>query len=115
VEGCVRETFGAAVAQWQASAAADAGVRRSLRTIAADEARHAALSWRAAGWLEKSLSPSEREDVVRARAQAVEKLRLEAQAAPPDEVVRIAGVPVREHAVALVDALNARLWSDSTS
>ena len=41
VEGCVRETFGALVALWQSTHAHDAGVRRAMAGIAADEARHA--------------------------------------------------------------------------
>ena len=36
-EGCVRETFGALVAEWQAAHAEDAGVRREMASIAADE------------------------------------------------------------------------------
>ena len=50
VEGCVRETFGAMVAMWQAREAKDPELRRVFRVIARDEARHAALAFRVAGW-----------------------------------------------------------------
>ena len=37
VEGCVRETFGALLASWQASHARDEAVARSMRRVAAEE------------------------------------------------------------------------------
>ena len=54
-EGCVRETFGAALVAVQADRATDPRVRALMRGIAADELRHAALSWRIARWLEARL------------------------------------------------------------
>ncbi|MFO0630768.1 MAG: hypothetical protein U0325_34790 [Polyangiales bacterium] len=50
VEGCVRETFGALVATWQARASNDPAVARELAAVADDETRHAELSWRLADW-----------------------------------------------------------------
>src|SRR5205823_2406284 len=50
VEGCVRETFGALVAKWQADHAGDAEVATAMERIARDESDHAALSWAIAGW-----------------------------------------------------------------
>ena len=41
VEGCVRETFGALIASWQAEHARDPGIKRLMRSIARDETRHA--------------------------------------------------------------------------
>ena len=49
-EGCVGETIGAALATEQLSRATDVEVRRILARIARDEARHAELAWRFAGW-----------------------------------------------------------------
>ncbi len=54
-EGCVRETFGALLATYQAEHATDPQVRRTMRRIARDEARHAALAWRIANWAENRL------------------------------------------------------------
>lgn len=50
VEGCARETFGALLATWQASRIDDPELAETLRTIAEDETRHAALSWSIARW-----------------------------------------------------------------
>ena len=49
-EGCVGETVGAALAAASAAAASDPSARADLMVIAADEARHAALSWRVVAW-----------------------------------------------------------------
>lgn len=50
VEGCVLETFGALVGMAQAELAADVDVRRVMRTVAADEARHGELAWAVHAW-----------------------------------------------------------------
>ncbi|HVY48495.1 MAG TPA: ferritin-like domain-containing protein, partial [Minicystis sp.] len=49
-EGCVGETVSAIVAAEQLAAATDPAVRAVLTEIAADEARHAELAWRAVAW-----------------------------------------------------------------
>ncbi|WP_163990630.1 ferritin-like domain-containing protein [Pyxidicoccus caerfyrddinensis] len=111
VEGCVRETFGALVAHHQALHARDAEVRGAMARIAADETRHAELSWAIDGWAWERLSASEREALLAARREAVEKLRAEV-AAPLDEaLVTEAGMPAPEVAAALVDTLAAQLWA----
>jgi hypothetical protein len=109
-EGCVRETFGAAVTEWQARTAGDPGVRRAMRHIARDEARHAALAWRTHAWLDATLSASARHRVADARGQAVEALRVEIAVAAPRDHVRIAGMPTAAQASAMVDALRRGLW-----
>jgi hypothetical protein len=76
-EGCVRETFGVALASMQAAGATDRGVMRMMRGIARDELRHAALSWRVAGWLEGRLDTRGRSRVQHARRAAVEALACE--------------------------------------
>ncbi|MCY1008004.1 hypothetical protein OV079_21085 [Nannocystis pusilla] len=63
VEGCVRETFGALVARYQASVAADEPLRRLFAAIAEDELDHAALAWDVATWLNGQL-----DEAARARA-----------------------------------------------
>lgn len=50
-EGCVAETIAATEAAIAAARAEDPTVRRVLARIADDEARHAALAWRAAKWI----------------------------------------------------------------
>ena len=68
-EGCVCETFGAALAAWQAQWAEDRAVRRAMRAIARDEAEHAALGW--------AVPPDAVERVDQARTRALESVRVE--------------------------------------
>jgi hypothetical protein len=56
VEGCVHETFGAALAMAQSMAAPDPRLRTAMRQIARDEMRHAELAWSVAEWLEGRLT-----------------------------------------------------------
>jgi len=49
-EGCINEVIAAVQASVAAELCADPEVRGVLATIAADEARHAALAWRALAW-----------------------------------------------------------------
>lgn len=106
VEGCVRETYGALVAHWQAANAEDASVRRALAVIAVDETRHAELSVSVAAFLDGLLTPAEREAVEAARLQAIEELATELATSPDPEVVRLAGMPAAKDALALLTALD---------
>lgn len=53
IEGCIEETIAAAIASVAAAMTRDRAVARVLRTIAADEERHAALSWTFVRWLQR--------------------------------------------------------------
>src|SRR5262249_13201570 len=55
-EGCVRETFGALVATFQAVHAVDPEIREVMKTIALEETEHAALAWDVDRWLSTKLS-----------------------------------------------------------
>lgn len=68
VEGCVRETYVAAMALWQSRCARDRGVRAVMAPIARDEVRHGQLAWDVARWIEPRLSRADRARVNRARA-----------------------------------------------
>jgi hypothetical protein len=70
-EGCVNETFGAALAAMQAERATDARVRTMMGVIAKEELGHAALSWQLAAWLDDQLDAGGRARVRRARRDAV--------------------------------------------
>jgi hypothetical protein len=72
VEGCVRETFAALLACWQAEHADDPEVRAAFVRIARDETRHAALAWTVAAWAHERLPEGARRRVARARRAAVE-------------------------------------------
>lgn len=70
VEGCVRETFGAAVALVQARRAREPVLRAELAAIAEDELRHAELAHRTHAWLEPRLSLTAQRRIARARDDA---------------------------------------------
>ena len=113
VEGCVRETFGALVATWQARQARDPELRRAMRVIARDEVRHAALAHRIAVWLERQLDAEQRAVVDAAKQRAVADLRRELAggAAAPD-VATAAGFPTVRQARQLIDGLERALWQN---
>jgi rubrerythrin len=112
VEGCVRETFGAMVATWQAANAGDADVASAMRTIARDETRHAAMAWAVARWLEPQLDARARVRVARARRGAIAALRRDVAKRVDAALVESAGVPTSTRALALVDAIENELWAE---
>jgi hypothetical protein len=105
VEGCVRETFGALVATWQARHARDAEVARAMASIARDETRHAELAWSVSRFLDAKLDRHARARVARARACAHAELVAGAGTQSHPSLVREAGVPSSNDARRLVAAL----------
>jgi hypothetical protein len=104
VEGCVRETFGALVAGYQAEVASDGPVRRLFATVAEDETRHAELAWDVAAWLESRLGASARERVREARLRALDELVAQIAAnAPSEDLVHRCGMPSVEVSNVLVE------------
>ncbi len=105
-EGCVRETYGALLANHQGAYATDPALRRAFTRIARDEAEHAELSLDLATWLDTKLSAEERADVARAKEDAVVALfeecsRLDASA----EVREEAGMPTARVAQMMLSGL----------
>jgi hypothetical protein len=111
VEGCVRETFGAAVAAVQAKRAGDVRFRKVMKGIARDEARHARLSWAIAEWLDRRLDEDARRRVRAARDRATEELLREVAVDPDAALASRLGVPTSDEASAMVQSLRATLWS----
>jgi tRNA isopentenyl-2-thiomethyl-A-37 hydroxylase MiaE len=111
VEGCVRETFGALVASFQAAHAEDATIARMMSSIARDETRHAALSWSVARWAWGKLDAGARAQLVARCREAIEALRREADSGATGELAARAGLPSAEQHRALVSALEEQLWS----
>jgi hypothetical protein len=109
VEGCVRETFGAAVAAWQARAGGDPEVRALMAAIAPDEAGHAALSFRVHAWARSRLSPGERRRVDGAARAALGELAGTDWEALPVGLRERAGLPGGVVARGFVGEL-ARVW-----
>jgi rubrerythrin len=111
VEGCVRETFGAAAAIIQARRAADPDVRRTMASIARDETRHATLAWGVASWLDTRLGARARASVAARRRDAIKALAREAAIDPFPAVRFRLGVPSAAEGRRLLSALDRMLWS----
>jgi hypothetical protein len=112
-EGCVRETYGALAAMAQAARASDGRTRRVMRSIAADETRHAALAWRVHSWAMDALSADARARVL-AAARTAQRTLLQELAAPPPPEVRVAlGVPSSGHAIELARGLQRSMTLDA--
>ena len=109
VEGCVRETFGAMVAQVQAERAADPAIKRAMKRIAIDEASHAELSWDVASFCDDRLDAHARREVREAVAEALASLRAEIEHEPPEDVRVALGLPTREESRGMLGALEREL------
>ncbi len=109
VEGCVKETFGALLATWQAAHAGDARLRRTLRGIAADETRHAALAWDVLAWGAEKLDRAGRRRVARAMAHALADVERTADSPVHASIRLVAGYPPPVVARALSRALRKTL------
>jgi hypothetical protein len=110
IEGCVGETFSAAVALWQGATARQLSVRRTMSGIAADEIAHAELAWAVDVWARDRLGPPARRRLDQARARAGEML-VNASTAPVDPtLVREAGLPDRTAAAGIAAVAHATLW-----
>jgi hypothetical protein len=112
VEGCVRETFGAAVAAYQAERASDPEVRAMLGRIAADERRHAELSEDIDTWISHRLSPEQHRELDLARRAAVAELKREVAVAPGAAIEHHAGMPGPAQALALLQVLEEEWWAE---
>jgi rubrerythrin len=111
VEGCVRETYGALLAAYQARAAGDPEVRAALAQIAEDEARHAELSWEVHAWALARMSRDERAEIDAAMRSAISELTRELEAEPDASLARDAGIPTARDASALMRELARAVWS----
>jgi len=107
VEGCVRETYGALLACFQSARAGEPDLRVAFARIAQEETRHAALAWAITRWAHARLPASGRRRVARARRQAVGDLRRDLAREPHRDLVRRAGLPRAEQAIALLGAIAA--------
>jgi hypothetical protein len=110
IEGCVRETYGALAAMWQARTARDPAIARMMERIARDEVRHAALAWRVAGWANRKLDAGAHGRVRKAMRRAVAALRRDLANEPPADVRTLTGLPMPCDALTLCDQLDAALW-----
>ena len=115
VEGCIRETFGALLATWQARHAASRDVREAMLIIARDETEHAALSWDIHEWALTRLTNTGHARVRDAMRSALAKLSAELLGPLHDEVRRATGLPSCDDGQALLRELMRTLWSEATA
>ena len=111
IEGCVRETYGALFASFQAARATNPEIAALLRSIAADETRHAALSWAIARWAEPQLDDAARARIADGQREALRALVRESDAPVPDVLRTTLGMPVSEEQRAMIGTLEAELFS----
>jgi hypothetical protein len=107
IEGCVRETWGAVVALWQAHRAEDAELRAVYRAIADDEARHAALGWAIDTWVRTRLDADAHARIDDARRNAVREL-FEGESA---DALAVLGLPGAADARGLLARTYDTLWT----
>jgi hypothetical protein len=113
VEGCVRETYGALLALHQAQRARDPRIRQLYAHIAADETRHAALSWDVSAFAERHLGRAAGRRIADARRRAVADLRASAGGELPTDLAEHAGLPSPERSGSFLDQLDRALWRRS--
>jgi hypothetical protein len=113
IEGCVRETWGAIVAMWQAERARDRELRAVFRSISKDEARHSALAWAVDSWLSTRLPDAAKKRVADARVHAVRELFEGEQSI--HSVHAMLGLPIGADARALVSRTEQTLWQGGLS
>ena len=104
-EGCVRETFGAALATWQGENATDLAVRAAMRRIARDECRHAELAWKIAAWANARLTARERARVAAAHRAALAAFERDLAVESDRDVNGVLGLPAPDRARALFASL----------
>ena len=93
VEGCIRETFGALIAQYQARHAQDPEFAAAMKKVAVEEAHHAALAYRIDAWARKRLDAAARTRIDAARLAAIDELRREAAQVPSPGRSNALGLP----------------------
>jgi len=104
VEGCGRETVGAAVLCYQSERAADPALRDAYAQIAADEVAHAELAWDLQAWLLPQLDAAAQARVADARRAFVADCARR-PARLREEVAKAVGWPSRAAWRALVHAV----------
>jgi hypothetical protein len=113
VEGCVRESFGALLATFQAAHASDAEIRETFARIARDETRHAALAFQIHAWLAPRLTRAQRKAVEEARDAALRSLLEERAQAAGIGLVELAGMPRDAQSEVLLTQMQG-LWPART-
>ncbi len=102
VEGCVRETIGAALCWRQFMAATDPAIRETMGRIAEEETRHAVLSQKISEWAHSLLTTQEKHQLDEARQQAIREVLRDFSLFESRETARVCGLPMGVDARRLV-------------
>lgn len=109
-EGCVGETYGAAVARFQSVQAANPALREAMATIAEEETQHAELAFALDDWLRTRLSAAELRVLDAASQAAIAELHSQATQPVPSALVETLGVPDATQAAFILQTLRAEAW-----
>jgi len=110
-EGVVRETLGAAIAEWQARHATERIVRSVMRRIARDEMSHAMLSWELDAWVRQRLPAGARALLDDATSAALASMSLALAAPVHSELVTRAGLPPPRVGQTMLEVARAELYA----
>jgi hypothetical protein len=110
VEGCISETYSAALAGYQAAAAVHAGFRRAMQTIAVEETSHAQLAWDIDAWCMEMLTALERQMLDSAADERMHALCTNNDVPCPTWAKDVA-LPDAAARAALLRSLQSNLWS----
>ena len=111
IEGCVKETYGAAIALHQADHANDLVLRTTMRAIARDELRHAELAWQVDRWARMQLAPRASARICSTRLRAADRLIAREQESRDSMLSHTIGVPERTRRIAFATAIRAAEWA----
>jgi hypothetical protein len=104
-EGVVGETWGALVGMHQAVHAATGDIRQAMRTVAREEASHAALSFQIARWARARLGRRVASRLDEERRLAFTALRASVASGHRSEVMATLGLPPPQAASAMLSVL----------
>jgi hypothetical protein len=111
IEGCVKETYGAAIALHQADYANDLALRTTMGAIARDELRHAELAWQIDGWARAQLPARASARVCVARLGAADRLIAREEESRDSVLLHAIGVPMRVRRIAFATAIRDAAWA----
>lgn len=115
VEGCVGETFGAAMVAWQAQAAPEPMLAGMMRTIAREEAQHAELAIQVDAWSRARLSNAAGRRITERAEERVSALLDEVDRSRVSAELEAIGVPGVDAQVALLSGLREGVWRRASS
>ena len=113
VEGCVRETWGALLAGWQAARAQSPAVAEVMASVAEDEGRHAQLAWDVHRWAMTRLAEDERRAVESALHGALDELAVMPLGADDVSLQRAAGMPSAREGARLFAGLRRAVLAEA--